>query len=58
LSSTRSVQTMVPTTSPLTWTWPARMSPVTLPRYPMMSVSVEVMSPLKRPFSMTVPLKL
>src|SRR5262245_23632800 len=37
--------------------WPARMSPVTLPFSPMMSVSEDEMSPLRRPFSMRVPLK-
>src|SRR6266508_2349968 len=47
---------MVPPTSPLFSTRPARISPLTMALSPMMSVSVDEISPLKRPFSMTVPL--
>src|SRR6266478_1696446 len=57
LSSMRSAAETLPTTSPLTSTCPARISPLITPLSPMISISVVEISPLNRPFSMTVPLK-
>src|SRR3972149_563946 len=55
-SSTRSVACTLPTSSPLMITVPARSVALTPPRSPMISVSVEAISPWNFPFSMTVPL--
>src|SRR4030095_10740693 len=56
LSSTRSAAETLPTTSPLMSTCPARMFPFMTPLSPMINMSVDEISPLNRPFSMTVPL--
>src|SRR5262245_16155483 len=53
----RSVAKTLPITSPLIKTTPARTVALTTPFSPMIRLSLELISPLNLPFSMTVPLK-